>query len=423
MEKKIFENKHGLRGEITIPSDKSITHRALILSAIAGGGNEVKNISLGKDCKSTINVLEKLGLKFEYTSTRDIKINKTVFKKPKGELFCGNSGTTMRLMTGVLAGQDFDSKLTGDESLSNRPMKRIITPLKEMGAKITTSNNKAPIVIQGSKIKGISYESELSSAQVKSCVLLAGLQADGKTVFKEPYESRNHTERMLELFGAKILKNKNITTIEKSKLNAKNIEIPGDISSAAFFIVSALITPKSDITIKNVGLNPTRIGILDVIKKMGANFEILNKKTASNEEVGDLRIKYSELKATTIEGEIIPRIIDEIPIIAVLATQAKGKTLIKDAYDLRNKESDRLHATTKELKKLGAKIKETEDGLEIVGKSALKGGAELDTHCDHRIAMSLYIACLISENPSIIRNFEWINISFPEFEQLFKDLS
>lgn len=424
MQKKVLKSNKPLKGQITIPSDKSISHRAVMFSSLAKGISKIENFSKGADCLSTLKVFKQLGVeaKFEDEKTLLIDSSKGICE-PKTDLYCGNSGTTMRLMSGILAGQNFDSILTGDESLSKRPMARVIKPLEMMGAKIMSNENKAPIKIQGKNLHGIDYVSPLASAQVKSCVLLAGLFADGKTKFTEPHLSRNHTERMLEYLGAKITAENCSVTIEKSELTPKTITIAGDISSAAFFIVAGLIVPNSEIILKNVGLNPTRTGILDVVEKMGAKVEILDKKLVSNEEVGDLKITYSPLKACTIEGDIIPRLIDELPVIAVLATQAEGKTVVKDAQDLRNKESDRIKAVVSELKKLGAKIEETPDGFIIEGKTKLQGGVEVETYHDHRLAMSLFVAGLICESPVIINGFEWVNISFPEFENLMDKLT
>lgn len=421
-----------LKGEVVIPSDKSISHRAVMFSSLAKGISTIENFSKGADCQSTLGVFKSLGVEAEFKDEKTLIINsKNGLCAPKtGEfvnLDCGNSGTTMRLMSGILAGQNFNSILTGDASLSKRPMGRVIKPLELMGAEIISTDNKAPLKIIGKNLKGIDYVSELASAQVKSCILLAGLHADGKTSFTEPHISRNHTELMLEYLGAKILCEGNKTTVEKSELQPKIITIAGDISSAAFFIVAGLIVPGSDIILKNVGLNQTRTGILDVVKNMGADIEILDKRLISNEEVGDIRIKHCELKGCVIEGEIIPRLIDELPVIAVLATQAEGTTAVKDAGDLRNKESDRIKAVVTELKKIGADIEETEDGFIINGKqslkSGLKGGAEVETYHDHRLAMSLYVAGLVCENPISINEFEWVNISFPEFEKLMQTLT
>ena len=328
----------------------------------------------------------------------------------------------MRLVSGILAGQDFNSVLYGDESLSKRPMKRVIEPLSLMGAKIDSNEYKAPLKIFGKRLNGINYSSKLASAQVKSCVLLAGLHAQGKTSFTEPYVSRNHTELMLKYLGADISVHNSTVEIEKSELTAKDITICGDISSAAFFIVAGLIVPNSDFIIKNVGLNPTRTGILDVVEQMGGNIEILDKRIEANEEVGDLRVKTSDLRACEISGSLIPRLIDEIPVIAVMATQAEGTTIIKNAQDLRNKESDRITAVVTELRKLGADIDETADGFVINGKKHLKGGCEIETYHDHRLAMSMYIAGLISKSSININDFQWVNISFPEFEKLITSL-
>lgn len=421
--KSVTKNISGLNGEIIIPADKSISHRAVMFSALAKGVSTIENFSKGEDCLSSLSVMNSLGIKSEFKDEKTLIIDARMgLIEPSGELYCGNSGTTMRLMSGILAGQSFNSILTGDQSLSKRPMARVITPLSLMGAKIISNANKAPLEIYGQQLKGIDYISELSSAQVKSCVLLAGLFADGKTSFTEPHLSRNHTELMLGYMGANIESEGNKTTIEKSELIPQTINIAGDISSAAFFIVAGLIVPNSDITLKNVGLNPTRTGIIDVVKAMGADVEILDKRIVSGEEVGDLRIRYSEIKGCTIEGDIIPRLIDEIPVIAVLATQAESKTVIKDAGDLRNKESDRIKVVVDELKKLGANIEETEDGMIIEGKTKLQGGVEVETYHDHRLAMSLYVAGLICEKPLLINEFDWVNISFPEFEELMNNL-
>ena len=424
--KLVNKTNNKLKGEITIPADKSISHRAVMFSSLAKGVSVIENFSQGADCLSTLGVFKSLGVNAEFKNEKTLIINsKNGIIAPKTDLDCGNSGTTMRLMSGILAGQNFNTILTGDESLSKRPMGRVIKPLELMGAKIISNNNCAPLKIFAQELNGIDYVSELASAQVKSCVLLAGLHANGMTSFTEPFLSRNHTELMLKYLGAKISYDETIPTktiIEHCELTPKTITVAGDISSAAFFVVAGLIVPNSEIILKNVGLNPTRTGILDVVKTMGADIEILDKKTVSNELVGDLKIKYSQLKACTIEGDIIPRLIDELPVIALLATQAQGTTVIKDAQDLRNKESDRIKAVVCELKKLGANIEETPDGFIIEGKTELKGGAEVETYHDHRLAMSLYVAGLICNNPISINGFEWVNISFPEFEKLFGNI-
>lgn len=423
MQKIIHKPQKGLKGAVTIPSDKSISHRAIMFTSLARGKSVIKNFSKGQDPLSSLKVCKALGIDAEFSNEELIVKSKGILSAPQTQLDCGNSGTTMRLMSGILAGQNFNSTLIGDESLSKRPMKRVIEPLSLMGARIESNEFKAPLKIYGQNLKPINYVSKLASAQVKSCILLAGLNIDGQTSFTEPYVSRNHTEIMLKYMGANISVNNTTVTIEKSELEPKTIEICGDISSAAYFIVAGLIVPNSKIILKNVGLNPTRTGILEVAEKMGGNIEILDKRNISGEDVGDIQISYSDLKACTIEGEIIPRLIDELPIIAVLATQAKGTTIIKDAQDLRNKESDRIKAVVTELKKIGADIEETPDGFIINGKTNLKGNTEVETYHDHRLAMSLYVAGLICNKPIAINGFEWVDISFPEFDKLFNSLT
>lgn len=421
MQKIIYKVNSGLKGNVTIPSDKSVSHRAVMFASLANGKSVIKNFSKGQDPLSSLKVCKALGIDAEFKDNLIIKSSGNL-SAPSEALDCGNSGTTMRLMSGILAGQNFISTLIGDESLSKRPMKRIIEPLSLMGAEIAADNFKAPLTIYGTKLHSIDYVSKLASAQVKSCILLAGLNADGKTTFTEPYISRNHTEIMLKYMGANISVDKNTVTVEKSQLEPRTIEVCGDISSAAYFIVAGLIVPNSKIILKNVGLNPTRTGILEVAEKMGGNIEILDKRNISGEDVGDIQISYSDLKSCVIEGEIIPRLIDELPVIAVLATQAEGTTIIKDAQDLRNKESDRIKAVVTELKKIGANIEETPDGFIINGKTNLKGDTEVDTYHDHRLAMSLYVAGLICDKPISINGFEWVDISFPEFDKLFNSL-
>ena len=414
-----------LKGEITIPSDKSISHRAVMFSSIAEGECIIKNFSSGADCHSTLNLFKSLGVNIQFINDKTLKIKSNGILKPalNSTYSCGNSGTTMRLVSGILAGQNFDSILTGDESLSKRPMKRIVEPLTLMGAEISSVDGHAPLTIKGRKLKGINYPSKLASAQVKSCILLAGLNAEGETTVIEPSLSRNHTELMLEYLGADIKAENNKVTIKPSKLTAKDIDIAGDISSASFFITAGLIVKGSDFTIKNTGLNPTRTGIIDVVKRMGGNIEILNPQTISGEEAGDIRVRYTEnLKACTIEGDDIPRLIDELPVIAVLASQAEGETIVKNAGDLRNKESDRIKCLVKELSKIGVNIEEREDGFVIRGKSELNGGCETESYHDHRLAMSFYTAGLICKREIAINGFEWTKISFPEFEELFSKL-
>ena len=423
MQKKVSTLDRHLHGEITIPADKSISHRAVMFSSLAKGTSIIRNFSDGQDPLTTLKIFNQLGIESDIKENEIIIKSTGKLKQNNLPLDCGNSGTTMRLVSGILAGQNFNSVLIGDESLSKRPMKRIIEPLTQMGAIIEANEYKAPLKITGQDLHAIDYTSQIASAQVKSCILLAGLGVNnGITSVTEPYVSRNHTELMLKAMGANISTNGTKVSIQKSELSPIEINICGDISSAAYFIVAALIVPNSKVILKNVGLNPTRTGILDVAQKMGANIKILDKKEVYGENVGDIQIEYSELNGCEISGEIIPRLIDEIPIIAVLATQAKGKTVIKDAQDLRNKESDRITAVVTELKKLGANIDETPDGMIIRGKCNLLGDTEVETYHDHRLAMSLYVAGLICEKEILINGFEWVNISFPTFEELFNKL-
>ncbi len=421
------KNAKKLRGSIIIPPDKSISHRAAMFAALTKGVVNIKNFSKGADCHSTLKIVQQLGCEVKFHTDMDLTINaKNALHKPSSDLDCGNSGTTMRMMSGILAGQPFDCTLFGDVSLSKRPMKRVILPLTEMGAKFRHNDYKAPLKITGGKLHAITYNSPLASAQVKSAVLLAGMFADGITTVNEPYQSRNHTELMLKYLEADIVENSlTSTSVRPCILTPKDMEVCGDISSAAFFMVAAAIVKNSKVTIENVGINYTRSGIIDVFKKMGANIELLNERVVSGEPVADVKVSYSDLKAVTIEGADIPRLIDEIPVIAVLATQAEGTTVIKDASDLRNKESDRISTIVSQLKSIGADIEERPDGMVINGKTPLKGGIEIDTHHDHRTAMSFYVAGLITEQPLLIKDFEWVNTSFPEFlslmEKIFND--
>ena len=425
MIKKVSKLKN-LKGEITIPADKSVSHRAIMFSSIAKGSAIITNFSSGADCWSTLKAFRALGVEINEIDSKTIKIvSSGNLKKSIGSLDMGNSGTTTRLISGILAGQDFDSVLIGDESLSKRPMRRIIEPLSLMGADIESVDGHAPLTIKGRSLSGIVYDSKLSSAQVKSCVLLAGINKStrGKTVYTEPVVSRNHTELLLKYLGADIKIEGNKTIVLPSELVAKDIEIVGDISSAAFFIVAGLIVEGSDFIIKNVGVNETRTGILDVVKRMNGDIEIFNKRDISGESVADIRVRYSDsLRACEVSGADIPRLIDELPVIAVLASQAEGKTVVRNAEDLRNKEADRISCLVKELRKIGVQIEELPDGFEIIGKTKLKGNAELDVYHDHRLAMSFYVAGLVCEKEILINDFEWTNISFPEFESLMEKI-
>lgn len=416
--------KHGLIGELKMPPDKSISHRAIMLASLIKGKSVIRNFSKAADPVSTVSVFKNLGVNISFNTDNSVVVDSEgILKRYNRYLNCGNSGTTMRLVSGILAGQNFSSTLIGDESLSNRPMKRIIEPLTQMGAVIYSYNNYAPLYINGQKLYGINYKTQLASAQVKSCVLLAGLNAECSTTVTEPSLSRNHTEIMMQYLNADIEIDGLSVTVRPSAMEPKTIEIPSDISSAAFFIVAAMIVPKSDLIMRNIGLNPTRTGIIDVARKMGGNIEILDERIVCGELVGDIRVKYSEnLKGTVIEGDIIPRLIDELPVIAVLATQAEGETVIKDAADLRNKETDRIIAVAEMLKKLGADIQATEDGFIIHGKTSLKGGVEIESFGDHRLAMSASIAGLICKKDIYIKDFSSVKISFPDFGSAFQNL-
>ena len=407
-------------GSITIPSDKSISHRSAILNSIAYGKAEINNYSNGEDCLSTLNVLKNLGVDIKIDNKEDflnIKITGNGFdglSMPSSILDVGNSGTTTRLISGILSTLNFDTTLSGDDSLNSRPMKRIIEPLLKMGANISSDNNMAPLSFHPSKLKGIEFKMNVSSAQVKSCIMLAALNSSNKTYIQQPSLSRDHTERMLKGMGAKIKTNKNDIFIEPSKLNSLDLTIPGDISSAAFWMVGALIHPDSNLLLKNVGLNDLRTGIIDVLKDMGGNIEIENHRIQANEPVGDIRVKSSKLVGTEISGEIIPRLIDEIPIIIVAASLADGPTIIKNAEELRFKETDRLLAMSKFLDKSNIKHQLKEDGMEINGNSDFIGG-EFESFDDHRIAMSIAISSIVAKNNTIINNHEVASISYKNF--------
>ena len=405
-----------ITGEIEVAQDKSISHRALMISAVSEGTSTIKNFLQAEDCISTMNCLKKLGVDIVETHGSIIVTGRGLsLKEPWGILDAGNSGTTVRLLSGILAGQNFSTLVTGDESLSKRPMDRIIKPLEQMGAKIESNKGFLPLKINGGRLNPIKYDSKISSAQVKSCVLFAGLFAEGTTIFTEPEKSRDHTERMLKNFGAGISVNGNAVSISGTgRLKASDVYVPADISAAAFFMVAALIVPGSELKIKDVGINPTRTGIINVLKRMGAKIEIENEREINNEPVADIIVKYSELKSTDINKNEIPFLIDEIPVIAVAATQAKGVTKITGAKELRVKETDRLRAISSELRKMGAKIEELEDGLIIEGPVELKGAA-IETYKDHRIAMAMSIAALVANGRTEIADKECVNISFPEF--------
>lgn len=414
-------NITGLKGKVTIPGDKSISHRSIMFGAIAEGTTEVTHFLEGADCLSTISCFQKMGIEIQRNKDTVLIKGKGLhgLSAPTGILDVGNSGTTTRLISGILAGQPFSSTLNGDASIQTRPMKRIIEPLTQMGADIKSEKNNgcAPLIIHGHTLKGISYQSPVASAQVKSCVLLAGLYADDKTSVTEPVLSRNHTELMLSAFGADITSNGTTASIlPNPHLTGQKIEVPGDISSAAYFIAAGLLVPNSEILIKNVGINPTRNGILKVAYAMGGKIEELNKRTVSGEPVCDLLVRSSNLHGTVIEGDIIPTLIDEIPVIAVMAAFADGTTTIKDAAELKVKETNRIDTVTENLKVMGCDITPTDDGMIINGGKPLHG-ATIHSHLDHRIAMSFAIAALAAEGETEIIDGECVNISYPGFYQ------
>ena len=422
-----FTKSKGLRGEITVPGDKSISHRAVMFGSISNGLTEVTNFLQGADCLSTISCFQKLGIEIQNTKDRILIKGKGLhsLSAPATILDAGNSGTTTRLISGILCAQKFDSMLTGDASIQKRPMGRIIDPLSQMGARIESinGNNCAPLKITGSPLKGIHYQSKVASAQVKSAILLAGLYAEDATSVTEPTISRNHTELMLNYFGASVTTiGKTATILPDPVLVGQKVEVPGDISSAAFFIAAGLITPDSEILIRNVGINPTRDGILKVAQEMGGDITLLNERGGNGEPTADILVRSSNLHGITISGDIIPTLIDEIPIIAVMASYATGITTICDAAELKVKESNRIDVMVNNLSSMGANITGTEDGMIIEGGRDLTGSV-IDSHLDHRIAMSFAIAGINSFGTTTILGSECVDISYPTFYEDLKMLS
>lgn len=410
--------------KIKVPGDKSISHRAVMLAALAEGSSQIDGFLLGADCLATVDCFRQLGVKIEREGERLLiqGLGLDGLKEPEGILDVGNSGTTIRLISGILAGQNFTSFLTGDSSIRNRPMKRIIEPLSMMGAEFMgrQNNSLAPFALRGGNLKAIEYRSPVASAQVKSAILLAGLYAQGTTKVWEPDKSRNHTELMLKAFGAQVTEGENFSSIEaRPRLMGQKIDIPADISSAAFFIVAGLIVPGADILLESVGLNETRTGLIDVLREMGGRIEICRERVSAGEKIADIKVSYSQLKGISFGGEIIPRLVDEIPVLALAASQAEGRTIIYGAEELRVKETDRLAATSKELTKLGVKIEEVEDGLIIDGPVKLKY-ADCESYNDHRIAMTCALAGLFLEEDIKINNPACVDISFPGFFELLK---
>lgn len=402
-------------GQIKVPGDKSISHRAVMLGSLANGVTEISGFLKGADCLSTIDCFRKMGIDIDINGE-----NVTVhgnglrgLKKPDEMLYTGNSGTTTRLLRGILAGQNFDTSITGDASIQKRPMGRVVKPLSMMGAKI--ENEYCPLYITGTKLHGIDYKMPVASAQVKTAIILAGLYADGETVIHEIEKSRDHTELMLSAMGADLtVDNLDITVKPTNDLTAVNVDVPGDISSAAFFLVLGAIMPNSQITVINVGINPTRTGIIDVLKDMGADITLENVHTSAGETVADITVRSSSLKGTTVGGDIIPRLIDELPIIAVAAVFADGQTVIKDAQELKVKETNRIRAVVDEFNKCGIDITETDDGMIINGGKSIHG-ADFKTYGDHRMAMSLTVLAQLADGESTLDDSDCACVSYPTF--------
>lgn len=421
-----------LKGEVTVPGDKSISHRSVMFGSISKGITEIEGFLQGADCLSTIDCFRNMGIHIENTPEKIVihgKGLRGLSASPRW-LDVGNSGTTTRLISGILCGQNFDTWLSGDDSLNSRPMKRIMDPLRQMGGNIESVNGNdcAPLHISPGSLHGIHYHSKVASAQVKSCALLAGLYAEGETRVTEPVLSRNHTELMLSGFGADIrAENDPDSTASTAiiqpckELFGQKITVPGDISSAAYFIAAGLIVPDSEILVKNVGINPTRAGILDVVKDMGGDITYVNERTVSGEPVADILVRTSALHGTTVSGPIIPTLIDELPMIAVLAAFAEGTTVIKDAAELKVKETNRIDTVTHNLKAMGGAVTPTDDGMIINGGSAIHGAA-LESFLDHRIAMAFAIGALAAEGESTMHRSECVDVSYPDFFETLEQL-
>lgn len=422
----LIKPANSIKGEFNVPGDKSISHRAVMFGALAEGVTEVENFLMGEDCLSTLQCFNALGIASQIKDDI-LTINGQGLhglQEPLDVLNVGNSGTTIRLMMGILAGQTFFTALTGDHSIRRRPMARVAEPLKKMGAQIFGRQNGsyAPVAITGTKLDGLTYSSPVASAQVKSAILLAGLFAEGQTIVEEPFKSRDHTERMLNYFGGRIeVTDKLVTVCPEPELKGRKVIVPGDISSAAFFMVAGLLLPNSEILIKNVGVNPTRDGIIEVLKTMGGNISLQNESDICGEPVADILVKSSHLKGTAIGGDLIPRLIDEIPILTVAAALAEGQTIISGASELKVKETNRIATIIAELNKFGVVLEELSDGIRVVGRQQLKGTI-CASHGDHRIAMAMAIAGLLAQGETTINNAQCIDISFPGFYQLISKL-
>jgi 3-phosphoshikimate 1-carboxyvinyltransferase len=428
--KQVIHPAKSLSGGALMPGDKSISHRYAMLAALAEGTSELRNFAAAADCHSTLGCMKSLGaeVKVDGATVRVTGHGLRGLKSSWRSLDAGNSGTTIRLLSGILAGQKFKTTISGDESLQKRPMKRVVGPLREMGAEIKArEDNFAPLEIRGGKLRAIDFKMPMASAQVKSAVLLAGLFAEGETVVTEPARTRDHTELALEEFGAPVERNARVTRIHGAgtngsiQLHARNLDVPGDISSAVFFIAAASLFPESSILIQNVGLNPTRTAILDVFVQMGANIQIHSVQSSHGEVIGDLAVKGASLKGGVISGDTIPLVIDELPMLAALGPYTEEGVEIRDASELRVKESDRIAVLVENLRKMGATVEERPDGLKVAGRAAGKlRGAEIEPHGDHRIAMAFAIAGLAAESPTTIRDAECAGVSFPSF---YEDLN
>ena len=424
----VIQPSHGLRGELSLPGDKSLSHRSVLFSAIAEGNTRITGFLTGEDTINTAKAVQAMGIEIEGLGSERLIVHGRGLHgltEPAGVLDLGNSGTGMRLIAGLLAGQDFFSILTGDQYLVKRPMGRIVDPLRQMGSLIDgrSGGKLAPLAIRGGgkALRPLVYDSPVASAQVKSAILLAGLYANGETTVNEPSKSRDHTERMLRFFGVEVrVQGTRVSLQGGQTLKAKGtLDIPADISSAAFFMVAASIVPGSDLLIRNVGVNPTRTGIIDILAEMGADIALEARREQAGEPVADIRVRYRKLHGVQIAGDMVPRAIDEIPVLSVAASYAEGRTVIRDAAELRVKESDRIATMAAELRKMGVVVAERPDGMEITGRDSLDG-ATCESHGDHRIAMSVAIAGLAARGETTVRDTGWIDTSFPGFERLLR---
>lgn len=429
-----LREKAPLKGEVSPPPDKSISHRAVILSSVAEGESRIRNFLNAEDPLRTVSAFRQMGIEMEGFKIQDSRSKTPAMdliihgeglnglKEPSGIIDCGNSGTTMRLLSGVLAGQSFSATLTGDDSLKKRPMQRIITPLTEMGAYIESDDGYPPLHIRGGSLRPITYKLPIASAQVKSAILFAGLYCNGWTSIIEPEKSRDHTERMLKSAGVEVdIKDLEVSVKGVAKLNPLDITVPADFSSSAFFMVAGSIVPQSEILIRQTGINPTRTGLIDIMRMMGAHIELMNISEVSGEPIADIYVRYSKLKGLEISGDMIVRAIDEFPIICVAASTAEGTTRITGAGELRVKESDRISTMATELRKMGVMVEELEDGLVIEGREKLRAGI-IHSHGDHRVAMAMAIAGLVADGVTIIEDTECIDTSFPNFMDMLMDI-